>query len=130
METAIQKLAILSFLVIGFSHVLQPRAWARLFIAIRGLGEAGSFIVAFMSLPLGVLIVSFHNLWSGWPIVVTLLGWGQLFKATLYFVYPKWGVRILSRISVERAHEFQVAGAAIIALSIGLALALMRRWVA
>ncbi len=48
MESAIQKLAVISFLVIGLSHILQPRAWAQFFIDIRSKGETGSFINAFI----------------------------------------------------------------------------------
>lgn len=44
MELAIQKLAIVTFFVIGLSHVFQSRAWAQLFIDLRNKGEIGSFI--------------------------------------------------------------------------------------
>jgi hypothetical protein len=52
MESAIQKLAIVSFLVIGLSHIMQPRVWAQFFINIRSKGEIGSFINAFIHFPL------------------------------------------------------------------------------
>src|SRR5688572_30785791 len=106
METAIQKLAVLNLLIIGLSHIAQPRAWAHFFIWVRALGEPGSFVVAFLSLLMGSLIVSFHSVWTGLPIVLTLLGWGMLFKATLYLVCPKWGMRMLNRVSVDRSREF------------------------
>ena len=65
MESAIQKLAIISFFIIGISHIIQPRAWAQFFIDIREKGVTGSFITAFMHFPLGALIVVFHNVWRG-----------------------------------------------------------------
>jgi hypothetical protein len=32
METSIQKLVAISYLVIGLSHIVQPRVWAQFFI--------------------------------------------------------------------------------------------------
>ena len=61
MESAIQKLAIVTFFVIGLSHIVQPRVWAQFFINIREKGATGSFIIAFIHFPLGALIVAFHN---------------------------------------------------------------------
>ena len=54
MELAIQKLAIVSFFVIGLSHIFQPRVWAQFFIDLRSKGETGSFINAFIHFPLGL----------------------------------------------------------------------------
>jgi hypothetical protein len=110
MEIAIQRLAMICFLIIGLSHVLQARAWAEFFIYLRGKGVTGTFIVAFIHLPMGVLVVAFHNVWHGIPIILTLFGWGWVLKCFLYFVFPKVADFGLSRIAVERAHEFRVPG--------------------
>ncbi len=37
---------------------------------------------------MGTLIVAFHNVWSGFPMAVTLLGWSMVLKATVTFVSP------------------------------------------
>jgi len=55
-EIAIQRMAIVCFLIIGLSHIVQARAWAEFFIYLRGKGLIGVFIVAFIHLPMGVLI--------------------------------------------------------------------------
>ena len=34
MERAIEVIAAISFLVIGISHVVQPRAWAEFFVLL------------------------------------------------------------------------------------------------
>jgi len=118
MEAAIQKLAALVFFVIGVSHVVQPRAWAEFFIAVRGRGTAVvGFVNAFIHFPLGALIVAFHNVWT-WPgVVLTLIGWGLVLKATLSFVFPRHAMRQFERVSVERAWEFAVAGVFAVALA-------------
>ncbi len=117
METSIEKLAAISYLVIGISHLVQPRVWARFFIMLREKGEVGSFLNGLMHFPLGVLIVSFHNVWHGIPMVVTIVGWALVLKSLIYLVYPKHGMRMLARVSVERSWEFAVAGVLSIALS-------------
>ena len=43
---------------------------------LHSKGEVRSFLNALLHFPLGVLIVSFHNVWHGLPVVLTLIGWG------------------------------------------------------
>jgi hypothetical protein len=117
MERSIEVLATILFGVIGLSHLLQPRAWARYFIALRGKGEAGSFIDGFLHLPLAGLIIAFHNVWSGIPVVLTLLGWAFLIKSLIRFCIPQMGLRMMARVSLERSWEFQVAGAGLLVIA-------------
>jgi hypothetical protein len=117
MELAIQKLAIINFFVIGLSHIVQPRVWAQFFIDIREKGATGSFIAAFIHFPLGALIVAFHNVWQGLPMIFTLIGYGLVLKSLVYFVFPKRGLKSLSRVSIERSWEFIVAGVFSVGLS-------------
>lgn len=111
MELAIQKIAAINLLVIGLSHIFQHRAWAEFFIRWREKGEVGVFYTALLHLPIGSLIVGFHNVWSGIPAVLTVLGWGWTLKGLLYFVYPKHGLRMLNRVKPERSWEFIIPGA-------------------
>ncbi|ERR1044072_7173938 len=110
MELAIQKIIIISFLVIGMSHIFQNRAWAEFFIALRKQGTTGNFLNAFLNLWSGTLIVAFHNVWSGVPLVLTLFGWAFCLKGLIYFVFPQAGLKMLARVSLERSREFIVAG--------------------
>jgi hypothetical protein len=123
MELAIQKIAIISLIIIGLSHMLQARAWAEFFIYLRGKGETGVFITAFIHLPIGLLVVGFHNVWHGIPLLLTVMGWGWCLKSLLYFVSPKLGLRMLARVSVERAWEFVVPGALMLVIAALLAYA-------
>ncbi len=117
MEQAIQIYAGVQFLVIGLSHTVQPRAWIDFFIWLRGKGHAGVFVNGFLSLIFGSVIVGFHNVWTGLPMVLTLIGWAQVMKALVSFVMPQWGMRGLQRVSYDRAHEFVVGGVIFLALS-------------
>jgi hypothetical protein len=84
-------------------------------------GPAGSFIAGFIHFPMGALIVAFHNVWRGWPIILTLIGYGLLLKSLLYFVFPTRGLKSLSRASVDRPWEFIAGGIVSIGLSLLLA---------
>ena len=116
MERSVEVLAIILLAVVGLSHFLQPKAWAEYFILLRGKGEAGAFVDGLVNLPLAAVIIGFHNIWSGIPVVLTLVGWGLLIKSLIRFCAPKLGLRVMARVSVERAWEFQVAGAGLLAL--------------
>ena len=114
MERSVEVLAIILFGVLGLSHILQPKPWVEFFILLRGKGEAGAFVDGFLNLPLGAVIVAFHNTWSGIPGVLTLVGWCLLIKGLIRFCAPKQALRMMARVCVERSWEFQVAGAALV----------------
>jgi hypothetical protein len=117
MEIAVERLAAICFFVIGLSHIFQTRAWAEFFILLRSKGAAGNFVNALLTLPMGALIVSFHNVWTGIPAVLTLLGWLFVLKSAVAFVYPPLALRSLAAVSVETAWKFAAAGAFLMAYS-------------
>lgn len=121
MERSIYIATTISLLVCCLSHILRPRAWVEFFIYLRTKGTTGVFMTAFIHIPLGVAIVSRHNVWSGIPMIVTILGWGWLIKGTLYFVFPRVGLWALGRVSMKRANNFVLAGAVFGVLSVILA---------
>jgi hypothetical protein len=116
-ERAVEVLFVILFGILGLSHLLQPKAWADFFILLRGKGEAGAFVDGFLNLPMGGIIVGFHNTWSGIPLVLTLVGWSLLVKSLIRFWAPRLALRMMARVSVERAWEVQVAGAGLVALA-------------
>ena len=117
MERSVEVLAIILFGVLGLSHILQPKAWVEFFILLRGKGEAGAFVDGLLNLPLGAVIVAFHNAWSGIPAVLTLVGWCLLIKGLIRFCAPKQALRMIARVSLERSWEFQVAGVGLVTLA-------------
>lgn len=117
MERAVEVYALVNFLVIGLSHVLRPRAWVAFFVLLRERGEAGVFASAFISLAFGSIVVAFHNVWTGLPLVLTLFGWAQVVKALVYFAFPGFGLRKLQIPSEERAHVFVVPGVLLLILA-------------
>ena len=117
MEKATELFAAIFLMVIGLSHMAQPRAWIDFFIALRNKGQVGVFVNGFLTLSFGAFIVAFHNVWQGLPVLLTLLGWAQVLKGLMNFVAPQlalWGLR---RLKPERAWLFVVGGIFALALS-------------
>ena len=117
MQQAIRLFAAINFTVIGLSHLLRPHEWVEFFVWLRGKGRTGVFLNGMLSLSFGSLIVAFHNVWTGLPIVLTIVGWAQVVKALISLTAPQVGMRSLERVSVERAREFPAAGAAFLVLA-------------
>jgi len=116
METGIERLAALAFLITGLSHIAAPRAWARFFIDMRERGEPAGLLNACLHIPLGLLILAFHWVWR-WPeLLVTLIGCGLTLKGSLYFLWPSLAARSLAHVSEETAWRFRVAGVGALAL--------------
>ena len=117
MERSVEIFAIIVLGVIGLSHLTQPRAWAEWFILLRDKGQPGAFADGFVHLPLAGVIIAFHNVWSGIPVVLTLLGWSFLIKTLIRFCAPKLALRVMSRVSLDRSWEVQTAGAGLLVLA-------------
>jgi hypothetical protein len=117
MERSVEVLSIILFGVLGLSHMLQPKAWAEFFILLRGKGEAGVFVDGLLNLLPAGIIIGFHNVWSGIPAVLTLVGWCLLIKSLIRLCAPKQALRLMAQVSVERCWGFQVAGAALVGLA-------------
>src|SRR5688572_31847339 len=103
MEREIQVFVAVNFFVIGLSHIFQRDAWIEFFAKLHSLGRLGAFAEGFLYLNFGALIVSFHNVWTGPVVVLTLIGWAQVLKALLRFVAPARVLPIYKRMGPERA---------------------------
>lgn len=117
MEKAIEVFTSVNFFVIGLSHIFQRSAWIEFFAKLHSLGRLGPFAEGFLYLNFGAMIVSFHNVWTGPEVVLTLIGWLHLLKALFRFVAPAAVLRIYERMRPERAWQIQVAGGGLLALA-------------
>jgi hypothetical protein len=126
MERSLEIFAVIQLTVIGVSHVVHHRAWAEFFVWLRGKGLPGAFANGFLSLAMGSMILAFHRVWSGWPMVLTIFGALNLIKAAQCFVLPATSVRSMNRVSLERSREFVVAGVLSLAIAAVTAYGLVR----
>lgn len=45
-------------------------------------------ISALLALSVGVIIVSVHNIWTGWAVLITLFGWIGILKGVTRMLFP------------------------------------------
>jgi hypothetical protein len=88
---------------------------------LRERGKPGVFAGAFLSLIFGSIVVAFHNVWTGIPVLLTIVGWAQVVKALIYFCFPEFALRKLQIPSHERAHLFVYPGILFVILATLLA---------
>ena len=119
-KTAIEIFAALNFTVIGLSHLFQPQVWVDYFTWLRAKGKVGALLNGLHALTFGSIIVAFHNIWHGLPVLLTIIGWAQVLKGLLNMVVPALGLRTLQRVHSERAWEFQLGGALALVLAAAL----------
>jgi len=116
-ERAIEVFAAINFLILGLSHVFQPRVWAEFFVRLREWGRPGAFANGFLTLITGSLIVAFHNVWS-WPgVLLTAIGYSMLLKSLVVFVRPDLGLASMARVTPEKSGKIVVAGVMLMAVA-------------
>jgi uncharacterized membrane protein HdeD (DUF308 family) len=63
-----------------------------------------TYMVGFLAVIVGVLIVYYHNLWEkDWTVLITLIGWLALIKGVLIIVFPKFVQRLSKSLLTDRA---------------------------
>lgn len=110
LERAVEIFAVIHLGLMGLSHVFNHRGWAEFFIRLRGRGYPGVFVHGFIALSFGAVIVAFHRVWSGRPMVLSIVGVLYLVKAFQCFVLPGLSLRALKRVTLERSPMFIGAG--------------------
>ena len=125
MQQAIQTFAAINFLIIGLSHVFQHRAWAEFFVLLHRQGRPGAFANGFLSLITGSLIVAFHNVWSGIPVILTVLGWSFVLKAAIVFIAPNLGLRSMAQVRPDASRKLIIPGVIMIVVALALGYSLV-----
>ncbi|HYD14425.1 MAG TPA: hypothetical protein VEC11_16385 [Allosphingosinicella sp.] len=118
MELAVERIAALSFILTGLSHLAAPAAWASLFAAWRAEGATGGLKNGLLNAPLALLIVGGHQLYT-WPaLLITITGWLLLAKTAANLLAPGPLLRAQSRVDSGAPWRYRVAG--LFALAVGL----------
>ena len=121
METGLQIAFAIQFAVFGAAHLLRPGPLVQFYTVLASKGEAGVVCIALLSLCTGSLLVAFHNVWTGIPIVLTVFGWANLVKGTAYILVPSLGLRQISRVTPQHENLFRLPGIPLIVFAALLA---------
>jgi uncharacterized protein YjeT (DUF2065 family) len=108
---SIQAIVAPAFLLIGLSHVVQPQLWVRFFEAVSQTGLATA-IIPLYTLPIALVLVVGHNVWEwGWPLFLTIAGWGMLIKCALYLQVPGLADRVIASTMAKTDRSYRIVGA-------------------
>jgi hypothetical protein len=115
--SAVQFIMVVACAIMGVSHILRPQMWIEFFGHLHTQGVRGVVVRTFMlELWMALVIVTFHQVWWGPGIVLTLYGWALLTKVTISMLVPEIGLRSLAMAQRgERAFHF----AGILLLAVG-----------
>jgi hypothetical protein len=107
----LQKVVAPAFLLLGLSHLFQPKLWVRFFEVVRATGVA-AFIIPMYTLPFGLVLIAGHNLWVwDWPLFFTIAGWGMTIKSALYLLIPGLADHMIETKMARTPLNYQIAGA-------------------
>jgi hypothetical protein len=116
-ERAAEWFALVTCLVVGLSHLLQPRAWAEAFAALHRLGKPGAFANGGLSLVPGAAFAAAHPVWSGPAVVLTLLGWLLVLKGAVGFLAPGLALRSMGSAGAGTGRGFAAGGLLLLAVA-------------
>ena len=92
-------------LVAGLTALFNPKLlteMGREFLA----GRALLFLAGVLAMLAGLAIVNMHNVWTGWPVIITLFGWISIAAGIVRMAFPdlarQLGERMLGSNAVLR----------------------------
>ncbi|MFK7773202.1 MAG: hypothetical protein AB8F94_13725 [Saprospiraceae bacterium] len=107
---SIELFTAINLAAIGVSHFFQPKSWVSFFQFLHAKKEVGNLFNAMLSLGMGSIIFSFHFIWSGPMILVTIYGLTLTLKGFIYFIFPTVGINSIGKVNMEKAHKFKIVG--------------------
>lgn len=90
MEQAVQFMMGTSLTILGLSFFLCTKDWMSWFRDVEHAGKEVALPLGALNLMLGSLILGFHQIWEGWPLLVSVIGVLMMAKGTFYLLFPGW----------------------------------------
>jgi hypothetical protein len=98
--------------VIGFylifmciSMLLQPQRFKKIMTDLLG-HSASLFICGAMNILFGLIILVPHNIWvTGWPVLVTIIGWLTLAKGAITFFFPEKYLKLAKNLMDKTGYQ-------------------------
>ena len=107
------------FIIIGTALVLN-QAWYQKAIHEMAKSNGQTMIVGIITLILGLMAVTLHNVWVyNWEVWITLLCWMMLIKGVVRTVFPSYFQQLMNKI---RLTTHLINTISIICITVGLLL--------
>ena len=120
MEQSLEVMAGVVFVVLGLSLLLRAEAWVDWFEGVRAGGQRLSLAIGMLHLFFGALIVALHQVWSGWGLLLTVIGLWAIGEGTLYLLFPKCLAKIIEFLGPYRGPVLRISGLAGLILAAAL----------
>ena len=116
-------------LLLSVACIARPQAWIALYAGIYRMGEAAAVLVGAFGIFFGALILTFHWQWSGWALVLTLMGALSLIEGAVLVFFPRILPLLLETLVEQENRQaaertFRLMGI----VKFLLALAILRGW--
>lgn len=123
--SAVQLTMFFACVLMGLSHIMQPEMWEDYFTKLHQSGNIAIITRTFtLELWPALIVVAFHQVWSGPAIVLTVYGWALTLKCTVSILFPHIGMRSLEK-AQRGGTTFIFAGIALIGVGISAGWALL-----
>ena len=97
MDLAIERIAALFYLIMGFSLMVRPVIWVNYIDELRKEKPTAN-AYALIHILLGLMIIVFHNTWVMHPsVIITVVGWGVILKMVTFLLFPKFLIGLLPK---------------------------------
>jgi len=98
------RLIMVVYIAVGLGILFSPEYYRKAFQRMfenRGITYFGGII----ALVVGFGVITHHNVWEGWPLLVTLFGWLAFLKGTAVLVVPEHFMKVSTRL-VKNDHFY------------------------
>ena len=116
-STLIGRLFSAVYIAVGLGMVLRPAYYSRMLTDFTK-SPVSAYLGGVMALIFGLLVVMYHNIWSGgWVVVLTVVGWMALVKGFLILALPDFLVEKSIAI-MPKGRGLQVMGAVVLVIGL------------
>jgi len=119
MEMLVEKVAAAVLCMVGVSLLTSTPFWIAYYKRVVEMGHKGVRLNGTVSLVVGMTVILLHNVWSGVPVLLTLLGWLLVAESVICFLVPEMALTGFKSMKEEhQVRVYQGTGTALLALSI------------
>lgn len=103
---------------LGWTQFYSSNSWIKFYTKMILMGSRTVRLYGAVSASLGIVIIYFHNVWSGPPILLTITGWVFFIEGAFCALFPNASVLGLLKNNEELVNRLiQTVGLSFIVLS-------------
>lgn len=96
MEQLIEVIMVIFLLPLGMSMAVRPQYWVEWLQTIYNTGISAVLTLAMVYLFFGAFIITFHWVWEGFPIVVTIFALIVILRSIMMLFFPEFDLKLIN----------------------------------